>query len=172
MVLSYKILNLNSPGVVAIKNMVKRPFSGPLVISYFSVLVFYVFLLKFILIPSIMVSKLYIVIYIVAILCITASTILYKAIPKRKRKINMVMKDINKLRKDIYDNKISEDLFYDVLPYAYATDLYDRHVNNFKYVKFPMWYEDQDKDYKKMCERIKELLANITYDLTHDDIKG
>ncbi len=141
-------------------------------ISYFSVLVFYVFLLKFIIIPSLLVSKLYIVIYIIAILCVIANALLYRVIPKRKRKINKVMKEINKLRKDIYDKKIGEELFYTVLPYAYAIDLYDKHVNNYKYVKFPMWYDDQDRDYKKMCSRIKELLANITYDLTHDDIKG
>ena len=142
------------------------------IISYLSILVFYIFLLNFIIIPSIKVSKLYMVIYIVEFLCLIVNSFLYRVIPKRKREFGKVLKDINRLRKDIIDKNIDKDLFYEVLPYAYATDLYDIHVNNFDYVKFPMWYDDRDKDYKTMCVRIKELLANITYDLMHEDMKG
>lgn len=140
------------------------------VITYLSISVVYVFLLHYIIIPSILVSSLYIISYVLGIVCVFISINIYKMIHKRKRKYNLLIANINRLRKDIIEGKIHDsNLFMYLLPYTYCIDIYREYADNFSNIDKPEWYICKDYDYEEFINDINELLARITYDLTHKE---
>ena len=142
------------------------------IIGYLSITVFYVFLAYFVILPSLKVSNLYIFIYIIGMLCIAGSLVLYRMIPKRKPSSNKLLRNINRLKKDIESNGfVNKELFLHLLPYTYAIDCYDKFTN-VNVCENVSWYDDKNYVYLEFVNDIKTLLANVTYDLTHNDKNG
>ena len=138
------------------------------VIGYLCILVFYSFLFYFIILPSLNISSLYLFIYFIGLLCLSGILAIYRLIPKRKRATNKLLRIINRLKKNIEKNKnIPEESFLELLPYTYAIDCYDKYTNTNTCEKVD-WYEDENFVYLDFVRDIKTLLANITYDLTHN----
>ena len=139
------------------------------IITYLSISVLYIFLLHYIIIPSIVISSLYIVSYVLGIICIFININLYKMIHKRKRKYNILIANINRLRQDIIDNNLHDsNIFMHLLPYTYCIDIYKEYTSNFSNVSKPDWYVCKNYEYEEFIKDINELLARITYDLTHN----
>ena len=93
-------------------------------------------------------------------------------IPKRKRESNKLLRNINRLKKEIDSNNIADkDLFLELLPYTYAIDCYDKFTNN-NVCDDVYWYDDKNFVYWDFISNIKTLLENVTYDLTHNDKDG
>ena len=139
------------------------------IITYLSVSVLYIFMLHYIIVPSIVISKLYIISYVVGIICVFININLYKMIHKRKRKYNLLIANINRLRQDILDGYVYDgSLFMYLLPYTYCIDIYKEYVSNYSEIDKPEWYICKKYNYREFINDINELLARITYDLTHN----
>jgi len=138
-------------------------------LTILTIVVFYTLLLYFVIIPSLIISKLYILIYVLCILCTSLILYLYVTIPKRKIKSNKLLKLITRLKKDIEDKNINRNDYYDLLPYTYAIDSYEEFIRLYNDIKPPKWYEDNETDYLKAYSNIKTLLQNITYDLIYKE---
>ena len=111
-------------------------------------------------------------IYFIGLLCLSGILAIYRLIPKRKRATNKLLRIINRLKKNIDKNKnIPEESFLEILPYTYAIDCYDKYTNTNTCEKVD-WYEDEKFVYLDFVRDIKTLLANITYDLTHNNGNG
>ena len=138
-------------------------------LTILTIVVFYTLLLYFVIIPSLIISKLYILIYVLCILCTSLILYLYVTIPKRKIKSNKLLKLITRLKKDIEDKNINRNDYYDLLPYTYAIDSYEEFIRLYNDIKPPKWYEDNETDYLKAYSNINTLLQNITYDLIYKE---
>ncbi len=142
------------------------------IIGYLSVTIFYTFLAYFVILPSLKVSILYMLIYIVGILSIIGSFVIYRMIPKRKMAANRLLRNINRLKHDIDKNVVvDKDKFLKLLPYTYVIDSYDNFTNRNVFNEVN-WYIDNNFVYWNFVNEMKTLLANITYDLTHVDRNG
>ena len=141
-------------------------------IGYLCVMVFYAFLAYFVILPSLRISIIYGYIYFIGILCIAGCLVLYRIVPKRRKNSNKLLRNINRLKSDIDNNKkVDKDMLLQLLPYTYAIDSYDKYtVNNL--CDEVEWYEIDNYVYEEFVSNIKALLANITYDLTHEDREG
>ena len=141
-------------------------------IGYLCVLVFYSFLAYFVILPSLRISIIYGYIYFIGILCIAGCLVLYRIVPKRRKNSNKLLRNINRLKSDIDNNKkVDKDMLLQLLPYTYAIDCYDKYTVNNQCEEVE-WYEIDNYVYEEFVSNIKALLANITYDLTHEDREG
>ena len=141
-------------------------------IGYLSILVFYSFLVYFVILPSLKISGIYEFIYIIGIISIVGCLYLYRMVPKRKKSSNKLLRNINRLKKEIYNNRVDDnELFLQLLPYTYAMDCYDIYTAN-NTCENVSWYEDKEFVYSDFVSNIKTLLANITYDLTYNEKDG
>ena len=142
------------------------------VIAGLCVLVFYSFLAYFVILPALKICIIYMFIYVIGIICIIGVLLLYRLVPKRRRSSNILLRNINRLKKDIENSKdFDKELFLQLLPYAYVMDCYDKFANN-SLCDDVIWYKEDSFVYWDFVSSIKDLLANVTYDLTHGDREG
>lgn len=107
----------------------------------------------YIIVPAIIKNKIYIITYILGILCIAGMGIVFKKLKKRTKYGNEILgrilgfKDFLKnAEKEKLEELVSQNpnYFYDMLPFAYVFDLSDKWIKKFKdiSIKAPDWYDE------------------------------
>lgn len=114
--------------------------------------------LGFILLPALLADKIYILIYIIGLLCIMILTICFEYLPKRTKygndmygKILGFKNFLEVAEKERLEALVMKDptFFYDILPYAYVLNVSDKWIRKFSQIAVaePTWYEDNNSGF-------------------------
>lgn len=123
--------------------------------TLFVIFIEFIFLFIFFILhilPSLMQDYIYLVIYIIGLLCISGLSICLKYLPKRTPYGNEILGKIRGFRnflevaeKDRLVAMVTQDptYFYNILPYTYVLDVSDKWIKKFETISLqaPSWYD-------------------------------
>ena len=106
----------------------------------------------FTVLPLLLEDSIYLITYIIGLICIFVMFLLYKAIPKRTQygnemlgKIRGFKKFLEKAEKQKLDAMVMENptYFYDILPFTYVLGVSDKWIKKFETISLqaPNWYD-------------------------------
>ena len=106
----------------------------------------------FMVLPLLLEDSIYLITYIIGLICIFVMFLLYKAIPKRTQygnemlgKIRGFKKFLEKAEKQKLDAMVMENptYFYDILPFTYVLVVSDKWIKKFETISLqaPNWYD-------------------------------
>lgn len=106
----------------------------------------------FMVLPLLLEDSIYLITYIIGLICIFVMFLLYKAIPKRTQygnemlgKIRGFKKFLEKAEKQKLDAMVMENptYFYDILPFTYVLGVSDKWIKKFETISLqaPNWYD-------------------------------
>lgn len=111
-----------------------------------------------IVLPALLVDPIYLITYIVGLICILAMILLFKLMPKRTQFGNQILGKIQGFKNflEIAEKPKLEELvmqdpeyFYNILPYTYVLGVSDKWINKFETIamKAPTWYDGYDENF-------------------------
>lgn len=106
----------------------------------------------FTVLPSLLTDSIYLITYIIGLICIFVMFVLYKAMPKRTQygnemlgKIRGFKKFLETVEKQKLDAMVMENptYFYDILPFTYVLGVSDKWIKKFETISLqaPSWYD-------------------------------
>ena len=132
-----------------------KPTYSPIITKLFGLFVGGVWVgisLKFMVLPSLLQDYLYLVIYIIGMLCILGLAICLKYLPKRTPYGNEILGKLKGFKnfletaeKDKLEAMVMQNptYFYDILPYTYVLGVSDKWIKKFETISLqaPSWYD-------------------------------
>ena len=132
-----------------------KPTNSPIIIKLFGLLTGGIFVgmsWPFMILPSLLQDHLYLVIYIIGMLCILGLAICLKYLPKRTPYGNEILGKLKGFKnfletaeKDKLEAMVMQNptYFYDILPYTYVLGVSDKWIKKFETISLqaPSWYD-------------------------------